>query len=65
MQLIDLVVSETGYRKYIETDEKAEERLENIQEYRNSSREYSSVPALEGLVIFLEGISLISDIDTF
>ena len=65
MQLIDLVVSETGYRKYIEADENAEERLENIQEYRNSSREYSSVPALEGLVVFLEGISLISDIDTF
>ena len=63
MELIDLTVSETGYRKYIETDEKAEERLENIQEYRNSSREYSSVPALQGLVEFLEGISLISDID--
>ena len=62
MELIDLTVSETGYRKYIETDEKAEERLENIQEYRNSSREYSSVPALQGLVEFLEGISLISDI---
>ena len=39
--------------------------MENVQEYRNSSREYSSVPALEGLVGFLEGISLISDIDTF
>lgn len=65
MQLIDLTVSETGYRKYLETDENAEERMENLQEYRNSSREYSSVPALEGLVGFLEGISLISDIDTF
>ena len=65
MQLIDLTVSETGYRKYLETDENAEERMENVQEYRNSSREYSSVPALEGLVGFLEGISLISDIDTF
>ncbi len=65
MQLIDLTVSETGYRKYLETDENSEERMENVQEYRNSSREYSSVPALEGLVGFLEGISLISDIDTF
>ena len=64
MQLIDITMSETGYRKYINNDENAEERLENIQEYRNSSREYSSVPALEGLVGFLEGISLISDIDT-
>ncbi len=64
MQLIDLTVSETGYRKYLETDENSEERMENIQEYRNSSREYSSVLALEGLVGFLEGISLISDIDS-
>jgi DNA helicase-2/ATP-dependent DNA helicase PcrA len=64
MQLIDITMAETEYRKYINNDENAEERLENIQEYRNSSKEYSSVPALEGLVGFLEGISLISDIDT-
>ena len=32
MQLIDLVVSETGYRKYIETDEKAGDVVEKEED---------------------------------
>ena len=64
INLIDSVVQQTGYHKYLQNDqEQGEERLENIQEYMNSAREYAHMENREGLTTFLESVALVSDID--
>ena len=64
INLIDSVVQQTGYSKYLQNDqEQGEERIENIQEYLNSAREYAHMENREGLTSFLESVALVSDID--
>ena len=64
IDLIDSVVQQTGYSKYLQNDqEQGEERIENIQEYMNSAREYAHMENREGLTSFLESVALVSDID--
>ena len=38
-------------------------RWENVQELRTVAQEYKAMPPLEGLAAFLEGVSLVSDVD--
>ena len=61
--IVDSVLTNTGYRDYLAKDEKAEERLENLQEYRNATSEFDDLLGQEGITTFLESISLVSDID--
>ena len=61
--IVDSVLANTGYRDYLAKDEKAEERLENLQEYRNATSEFDDLLGQEGITTFLESISLVSDID--
>ena len=77
VELIDAVMDQTGYKRHIEesaeTSERAEDRLDNIQEFRGAAREFThpsedSGQALgidEALTAFLEGVSLVSDVDSF
>ena len=63
---IDSVIERTGYRSYLQGMESGEERLLNINELRESSADFSSIEDEEGLdplTIFLERVSLISDVD--
>ena len=61
--IVDNVLTNTGYREYLAKDEKAEERLENLQEYRSASSEFDDLLGQQGITSFLESISLVSDID--
>ena len=66
LELIDLVLERTGYKRYLlEEAERGEERWENIQEFRNSARDFLHFGLRDALTAFLESVSLVSDIDTF
>ena len=65
VELIDLVMERTGYRQHLESTERGEERLDNVQEFRGSAREYTHLGVEEALTAFLEGVSLVSDVDSF
>ncbi|MAT07542.1 MAG: AAA family ATPase [Chloroflexi bacterium] len=63
---MDLVIERTGYRNYLQNMEHGEERIQNLNELRESSADFSSIEDEEGLdplTIFLERVSLISDVD--
>jgi DNA helicase-2/ATP-dependent DNA helicase PcrA len=63
--LIDEVLERTGYRRsLLESDEPdAEDRLDNLREFRGVSAEFEGVPASESLQPFLENAALVSDQD--
>jgi DNA helicase-2/ATP-dependent DNA helicase PcrA len=61
--LFDLVVERTGYKEYILSGENGEERWENILELRTVARDYRELKPKEGLTSFLEGVTLVSDVD--
>ncbi len=66
IELIDRVLDGSGYRKYISesNDERADERLDNINEFKNAARDYLDLPTREGLNAFMENVALVSDIDS-
>ena len=64
LELLDLLLERSGYAKWVQDGTKAgEDRWQNIQELRTVAQEYASLPAEEGLAIFLEEVALISDTD--
>jgi DNA helicase-2/ATP-dependent DNA helicase PcrA len=65
VDLFDLVVEKTGYRQYILSKTDGEERWENVLELRTVARQYIDLAQDEGLLAFLEGVSLVSDIDSY
>ena len=66
IELIDRVLDRSGYRKHIaeSDDERTDDRLDNINEFKSSAREFMGLPTLEGLNAFLESVSLVSDVDS-
>ena len=63
VDLFDLVVTNSGYRNYVLGLVDGEERWENILELRTVVQEYADLPLREGLAAFLEGVTLVSDVD--
>ena len=63
IDLFDLAVERSGYRQYILNGVDGEERWENILELRTVAREYRHLNSPEGLAAFLEGVTLVSDVD--
>jgi DNA helicase-2/ATP-dependent DNA helicase PcrA len=63
--LIDEVLDQSGYkRSLLDSDEPdAEDRLDNLREFRGVSSEYEGLPASESLQPFLENAALVSDQD--
>ena len=61
--LLDEVLEHTRYREYISAKEDGEERWENVVELRNVASEYDEFGPDETLALFLEKVSLVSDID--
>ena len=61
--LLDLVVERSGYKEYISSQPDGEERWENILELRTVAQQYSDLPPADGLAAFLEGVTLVSDVD--
>lgn len=65
VDLIERVLERTGYRKYlVDRDDQAEDRLDNINEFKAAARDFSELEMPEGLNAFLESVSLVSDIDS-
>ncbi len=66
VDLIDLALEETGYRAYLERgDNDAEERWENILEFRDTAQEFNAETLGEGLASMLERVSLVADVDSY
>ena len=63
VDLLDLVLDKTGYKKYILEGADGEERWENIMELRTVAAEFRDLKPREGLVALLEEVALVSDVD--
>lgn len=65
-ELLELVLEKSGYRAALlsDPDPKARERLENINEFANSVRQYELENDEPTLTAFLEEIALVSDLDS-
>ena len=64
-ELIDAVLEHTGYKSHLMEDgEQGRERWENVQELRSTAMEFQQMDPQEGISAFLEGIALVSDIDS-
>jgi DNA helicase-2/ATP-dependent DNA helicase PcrA len=64
VELFDLVVKKTGYEEYLLAEKDGEERWENILELRTVADEYRYLKPADGLTAFLEGVALVSDVDS-
>ncbi len=59
----DKVVESSGYQQYLLNGMDGEERWDNILELRTVAQQYRDLKPPEGLVAFLEGVALVSDVD--
>ncbi|MDE3101738.1 MAG: UvrD-helicase domain-containing protein [Chloroflexota bacterium] len=65
-QLIDQVLSRTGYGPYLKDGtEEGEERLANVLELRSIAEDFVRLPREEQLPAFLEDVALVSDQDQY
>ena len=62
--LFDRVVKKIGYEEYLMSGENGEERWENVLELRTVAKDYKDLKPGEGLTAFLEGVTLVSDVDS-
>ena len=63
-ELINLAFERSGYERHLQgDDEHGEERLENVQEYIASARDFEDIGGRDALAAFLEHVSLVSDVD--
>ncbi len=63
VDLLDLVLERTGYKKYTLEGADGEERWENILELRTVAAGYRDLEPRESLSAFLEEVALVSDVD--
>ncbi len=64
VSLIENVLAKSGLKKHVQSDDQAEDRIENIQEYISSAAQFSELQGRQALTSFLESISLVTDIDS-
>ena len=64
LDIIDAVLERSGYQRWLLSQERGEERMENIQEFRASAREFLHFGRDEALTAFLESVSLVADVDS-
>tara|TARA_A100001037_G_C15154015_1_gene642326 strand:- start:17145 stop:19349 length:2205 start_codon:yes stop_codon:yes gene_type:complete len=66
IELIDQVLEISGLQSSIlESSDKAQERWENVLEFRETAREFNTQNAMEGLTALLDRLALINDIDSY
>jgi DNA helicase-2/ATP-dependent DNA helicase PcrA len=63
VELFDLVMEDSGYKRYILSGPDGEERWDNVLELRTVAQQYRDFKPPDGLTAFLEGVSLVSDVD--
>ncbi|MCH8298812.1 MAG: UvrD-helicase domain-containing protein [Chloroflexi bacterium] len=66
VDLVDRVVEETGFRTFIQnSDDRPQERWENVLELRNTAQEFNAEKPPDGLATLLERLSLVADVDSY
>ncbi len=64
VKLIDLILDESGLQKFIqESDDRPEERWENVMAYRAIAQEFNAETPPDGLGSLLERTALVSQVD--
>ena len=63
VELFDLVIKGTGYKEYLLGGIGGEERWDNVLELRTVVQQYRDLKPSDGLAAFLEGVTLVSDVD--
>ena len=64
IDLFDFVIERLEYKGYIINSPDGEERWDNVMELRGVAQEYRDLPPPDGLYTFLEGVTLVSDVDS-
>jgi len=64
VELLDLVVERTAYRDFLLSQPDGEDRWENVLELRTVAQQYHDLIPPEGLAAFLEGVTLVADVDS-
>ncbi|MFA5629072.1 MAG: UvrD-helicase domain-containing protein [Dehalococcoidales bacterium] len=62
-ELFDKLVEKTGYKAYIKNLTDEEDRWDNVLELRSVAKQYADYDPEEALAVFLEGVTLVSDVD--
>ena len=65
VDLFDRVVERTGYKEHLMDEDNGEDRWENILELRTVAGDYRDLSPQEGLLSFLEGVALVTDLDSY
>ena len=66
VDLIDRTLEVTGFRSFIQnSDDRPEERWENILELRETAREFDAEEPPDGLSSLLERLALVADVDQY
>ncbi len=63
IELFDLVLERTGYKRYTMESADGEERWDNVMELRTVAAGYSDLEPRDSLACFLEEVALVSDVD--
>ena len=66
VDLINLTLEDSGFRRFIQnSDDRPDERWENILELRNTAREFNAEDPRDGLGTLLERLALVADVDGY
>ena len=66
VDLINLTLEDSGFRRFIQnSDDRPDERWENILELRNTAREFNAENPRDGLATLLERLALVADVDGY
>jgi len=63
VDLFDLVVKSSGYKDYLLSGPDGDERWDNVLELRTVAQQYRDLKPVDDLAAFLEGVTLVSDVD--
>ena len=63
--LVNEVFEKTGYREFLESDEKGEERTDNVYELINGAANYEENNENATFIEYMDNLALISDIDNY
>ena len=64
-ELVNEVYEETGYRLFLEADEKAEDRTANVEELINGAANYENNAENPSFDDYMDNLALVSDIDNY
>ena len=65
VELFDFIVEKSGYKAHLMDLDNAEDRWANVMELRTVANEFQGLGPQDGLARFLEGVALVSDVDSF